>query len=211
MGEELEAADAFLLLRVEIHVPQRLAFPDERLGAGEDLELVVQAGVLDLLAVFFEALEAFLNHHEVAEDQLGLDVLQVAHGIDGAFFVGDGGILEEAQDVGHGVDHAQAGQIGRIAQGLFGDGREIQVLDGGVRDLGGGENARQLSQARVGHLGHAQARLHGADASGFVDTGEDGEERCLAYHGQADNGCFHREIRGGLAAGHIVRVAPRRG
>jgi hypothetical protein len=157
----------------------------------EQLEFAVELGILDLLAVFFEALEAFFDHYQVAEDQLGFDIVHVAEGIDGALFVGDGFVGEEAQDVGESVDHAEAGEITGVAQVLLGDGGHVDVFHGGVNHFGGLEEAAQFFQARVRDAGDSGARGGGADAGVRLDAGENGEQRGLADHGQADDGCFH--------------------
>ena len=114
----------------------------------QQLEFAVELGVLDLLAVLVEALQALFDHHQVAEDQLGLHVLDVAHRVDRALLVRHGVVVEEAQHVGEGVDHAQAGQIAAgVAQSLLRDGGHVQVLDRGVGDLG---RLEQLAPARPG-------------------------------------------------------------
>jgi hypothetical protein len=66
----------------------------------QQLEFAVELGILDLLAVLVEALQALLDHHQVAEDQLGFDVFQIAQRVDRALFVRDGFVFEQAQHVG---------------------------------------------------------------------------------------------------------------
>ena len=117
LREKLEAAQAFFLLGVELQLPQRLVRFQGGFALLEQLEFAVQLGVLDLLAVLFQALEALFHHQQVAEHQLHLDVFQVAHRIDGPLLVRDGGVLEQAQHVGEGVHHPQAGQVARDRAG----------------------------------------------------------------------------------------------
>ena len=105
------------------------------------------SGILDLLAVLVEALQALLDHHQVAQDQLGLDVFQVAQRIDRALLVGHGLVREQAQHVREGVHHAQAGQVAGVAQVLLRDGRHVHVFHGGVRDSWA---ARRAAPARPG-------------------------------------------------------------
>ena len=85
----------------------------------EQLEFPVQLRILDLLAVFIQALQPLLDHHQVAEDQLGLDVFQIPQRIDTAFLVRNGIVLKQPQHVRKSVHHPQAGDIAGIAQALF--------------------------------------------------------------------------------------------
>ena len=119
---------------VRLHLAERRVGFERGFHALQDLELVVEVGVLDLLAVPVEAFQALLDHHQVAEDQLGLDIVEVAQRVDRALLVRHGVALEDAEHVGQGVHHAQAAQVARLAQSFLGDGREVEVLDGGVRD-----------------------------------------------------------------------------
>ena len=108
LREELEAADALLVIGIELQLAQRLVGFEQRLAFHQQLEFAVELGILDLLAIFVQALQALLHHHEVAEDQLGLDVFQIAQRVHGALLVRNGLVGEEAQHVGERVDHAQA-------------------------------------------------------------------------------------------------------
>ena len=47
---------------------------------------------------------------EIGEHELGIDGLDVGHGMDPAFDMGDVAVLETAHDVSDGVDFADAGQ-----------------------------------------------------------------------------------------------------
>ena len=49
----------------------------------------------------------------------------------------------------------------------------------------------EIDEPGVRHLGHAHARLQVPHARLLMNAGEDGEQGCLAGHGQADNGSFH--------------------
>ncbi len=129
---------------------------ERRLAAFEQREFAIQLRALDLLAIFLQALHALLHHHQVAQDQLDLHVFEIAHRIHRAFLVRHGVALKKPQHVGQRVGYAHAGEIARIAQRLFRDGREIEILNRGVRDLGRLENFRQRVQPRVRHLGDAR-------------------------------------------------------
>ena len=191
LGQELEAAQALLVLAFEFELAQRLVLLEHGLGAHQEFELAVELGVLDLLAILFEPLQALLDHHEVAEDEFGFDVLQIAHGVHRALLVGDGFVGEQPQHMGEGVHHAQAADVAGLAQVLLGDGGHVHVLDGGMRHLGRFEQAAERFHARVGHLGHARTGRGRADARLLVDAGEDREQRGLAHHGQTDDGGLH--------------------
>jgi hypothetical protein len=103
-------------------------------------------------------------------------------------------VPEQAQDVGEGVHHPQAGEVAGVAQVLFRDCGHVHVFHGGMRELAWLEDAGQFVQARIRHLRHAHASGGGADSGVLADSGKDGEQGSLAYHGQADNSCLHKRI-----------------
>ena len=51
--------------------------------------------------------------------------------------MGDGVVLEGAEDVDEGVDVAQAGEEGGFLEGFLADCRDVSVFDGGVGGLFG--------------------------------------------------------------------------
>ena len=118
------------------------------------------SGFLIFLRSLSSALHALLDHHQVAQDQLDLHVFEIAHRIDRALLVRHRVVLEQAQHVRQGVHHAQAGQVAGIAQRSpsrsTGKSRYSTVA---CVILGGSNSFGQRVQARVGHLGHADARL----------------------------------------------------
>ncbi len=101
----------------------------------QQLVLLVELGILDLLAILVEALQALFDHHQIAQDQLGFHVFQIAQRIHRALLVRHGLICEQAQHVRESVHHAQAGQITGVAQALFRDGGHVHIFHRGVRDF----------------------------------------------------------------------------
>ncbi len=88
----------------------------------------------------------------------------------------DGVGRKEPEDVGEGVDVAERGNAPGIAQSLLGDGRHVDVLHGGVGDLGRLKEFAERFQARVGDAGDAGAGGCGADAGLYGYAGKDREE-----------------------------------
>src|SRR5450759_5086887 len=128
LGEKLEATDALFVIVIELQLAQRLVGFDRGLAPDQQVVFAIELGVLDLLAVLFEALQALFEHREIVEDELGLQVFHVAYGVDGALLMGNGVAGEKAQNVGEGVDIAQAGDTARVAQGLLGNGGHVHVF-----------------------------------------------------------------------------------
>ena len=143
--------------------------------------------------------EALLHYYQIAENQLGLDVFEIAQRIHRSLFMGHGLIGKQAQHMREGIRHSQAGHIAGVAQVLLRDGWHVHVFHSGMRDLGRFEELGQRLQAGVRHLGDAGARGRGAHARLLMHAGENREERGLAYHGQADNCGFH-VVQGALSA-----------
>lgn len=104
-----------------------------------------------------------------------------------------GGVLEDAENEGKRVDDTQAGEVLGIAKSFLADGREVDIFDDGLGDLGRVEDGGEGIEAGIRHPGDADLRFHRADARGLVDAGEDGEQGCLARHGQADD-CGSHEV-----------------
>ncbi len=198
LRKELESANQFFFFRGQLQSSQRSVRFQRGLAAFQHRELAIQLLILQLLAILIEAFHALLDHHKIAQHEFDIDVLHVANRVHRSFFVRHRIAVEEAQDVGQSVGDTHAGEVTRVAQRFFRDGRKIEILDRGVSHLGRFEDFRQLFEARIGNLGHADASFHGPDARRFVDAGENRKQRCLAYHGQADNSCLHlfRAYRG---------------
>ena len=129
------------------------------------------------------ATHALLHHHKVAEDQLDLHVLEIAHRVDRPLFMGHGIAIKHAQHVRKRVGYAQACKVARVAQRFLGNRRKVQILNRCVGDLGWLIQIRERIDAIVGNFGDADASFQRTHARGFVHTRKDGEQTCLAYHG----------------------------
>src|SRR5664279_4935897 len=70
--------------RIQDQLAQRLIVFDHGLALDEQVVLAIEFGVLDLLAVLLEPLEALFEDGEIVEDQFRLQVFGVADGIDRA-------------------------------------------------------------------------------------------------------------------------------
>ena len=118
--------------------------------------------MLRLLDVGLEPLEALLDRAEVGQDQLQLQHLRVAQGVDRAVGVGHHVRLEGAHHVHQGVDAPQRGQVheGR-ALALLHPGH-VHVLDGGEVFFLGLNMLGQGVHPGVGHPGDARAAAPGA-------------------------------------------------
>ena len=96
---------------------------------------------------------------EVGEDELELEHLRVAQGVDRAVGVGDGVRLEGAHHVDEGVHPAQRRQVHEGRALALGDAGDVHVLDGGERPLLRLEDLGEAVDAGVGDAGDADARL----------------------------------------------------
>ena len=191
MREKLEPADALLLVAAERELAQRSILLERNLAFLEQLGFTVELRILHFFSIFVQALEALLDHHQIAQDQLGLDVLQVPHG-----------------------DRPSPARAERSRPQISATRARTRPPRGGWPrkpdraailstppahpdippwrgDLGRLEQLRQRVQARVRHLGDTGAHGRRADARLLMHTGQDCEQTCLAHHGQADNGSFH--------------------
>ena len=120
--------------RVEFQLAQRPVGFERRLALLEQLELAVQLRVLDLLAVFVQALQAFLHHHQVAEDRVRFPRLRDRAPDRPSPSRAERCRLRTGAARGQ-TRPPRAGWPGsRVAQGLLGDGRHVQVFDRGVGD-----------------------------------------------------------------------------
>ena len=78
--------------------------------------------------------------------------------------------------------------------------RNVHKLHNGGHDALGGDDGRQLLQARIGHFHHASIGLNGAKRVVFgrnASFGQGVEKGGLAHVGQAHNAAF--EAHGGLS------------
>ncbi len=142
-----------------------------------------------------------LEHLEIGEQQLGVDDLDVAPGIDPARDMGDVLVAKAANDVRYGVDSPDGAEKTVAETFTFGGSLDqtghVEKLDAGRDRLRFAEDAPDLGQARVGHR---HDRVVGVDgAEGIVlhrrlCAREGVEDRRLAHVRQADDaaGKTHR-------------------
>ncbi len=143
-----------------------------------------------LLKIFFEALEALFDLGEVGKHQLELEAFGVARGIDGTG-VGNGVVLEGAEDVDEGVHIAEAGEEGGFFEGFLTDGGDVGVFDGGLNEFFGIEEGGETIEPIVGHFGDADVGFAGVAAVFDYGFGEDFKERGFADLREADDAGFH--------------------
>ena len=165
-----------------------------RLGALQQIKFFFQLGGAHLLQIFFHALQALFDLAEIADHQIELDILDVAQRIDRAD-VGDGSVFKGANHVGQRVDVAQVPDVGGLFQSFLADGADVHVFDRSVGELLGVVERRELVKAVVGDFGDSDVGLArvGVGWLGKMRLGENAEQRCLAYLGQANNAGFHKE------------------
>ena len=112
-------------------------------------------------------------------------------------------IVEGPHHMGERVDLAQVADVGGFFQRLLPDGADVDVLDGGVSEFLRIVERGQAIEAVVGNLGDADVGLARVRESvlGEVRLGQNVEQRCLAYLGQADDAGFHK-----IASGYRFRA-----
>ena len=124
------------------------------------------ASLSPVRAAFCLAVRALLHRGEVGEDQLGIDDLDVAHGIDGAADVMDVVVLEAAHDLHDGVHFADVAEE-LVAEPFararaFHQARDVDELDRGGDELLRVRELRERREPRVGHGDDADVRIDGA-------------------------------------------------
>ncbi len=96
--------------------------------------LALGLGRLHLLQVFLDALQPLLHLAEIVDDEVEINVLNVAQRIDCAD-VRDGVVLEGANDVGQRINIAQVGGEGSLVQRFLAKRRDIGILDAGMHQF----------------------------------------------------------------------------
>ena len=170
LREKHEALDELLFLVGHFEFSEREFRLEGFFGAEKESLFAFEFAGAALLEVLLEALEALLNLAEVADDQIEIDVLDVAQGIDRAD-VGDGIVLEGAQDVDERVDVAQAGEESSFFEGFFADGGDVGVFDGGVGGLFGAVEGGELVEAGIRNSGDADVLLAGIGVGLLLELG----------------------------------------
>ena len=180
---EVEAAGGLALLHLAVHPLEERKLRGKRFVA---------------LHVAAHLVHAAAEHLKVGEDQLHVDDLHVARGIDRAVDVDDVGVVEAAHDVRYRVHLANVGKE-LVAQSLALGGaldqtRDVDELDHGGGVLFGMVHLSQHVEAPVRHRHHAHVGLDGAE--GVVrrlraGVGNGVEKGALAHVGQSHDSEFH--------------------
>lgn len=168
--------------------------------AGDEIEgglrlFVAAAGLLlELGFLFFERVH-------VGEEELGIDDLDVADGVDGVADVFDVGVLEAADDLDDGVDLADVGEE-LIAEafalaGACDEAGDVDELeDGGDGFFAGGELGEGV-EAGIGDGDDAFVGFDGTEpvvgGHGLTGFGEGVKEGTFAYVGETNNACLQHE------------------
>ena len=202
LGQEPEAADRLLLVGVEAEVADRLAGLQALVQPAQDDLLALVRLALGGRAVAAAPLEPFqpaFGHRQVGEDELEVEPLDVAGGVDAPVGMRVRRVLECADDVQQGVEIAQAREVvGRqllgadVALGRRGRRRQVRVRDVGLDDLLRLEDLGEPVEPGVGHLDDPDVEGDAAEAAGLgVAAGQRVEDGRLARSGKPDDGGLH--------------------
>src|SRR5450432_182919 len=199
LTQEHEASNQLFLVSSDCHFAQRLFGFEVGFGALEQSEFLFQLGRAALFQVFFQALQAFFRLAEVADDEVEVNVLDVAQRI--VFSdVRNGGIVEGTQHVGEGVDGAEVGDVGGVFESVLPDGAYVDIFNGGMHQFLGIALRGKAVEAVVGNLGDADVGFAGVGVCGSAGLGQNAKEGGLANLGKSNNSGFHKHFddsRGG--------------
>jgi hypothetical protein len=152
------------------------------------LDALQQRQLARFAAVLAEPRHALLDHLEIGEDRLGLEVADLPQGIRGR----SGGVGEAAHHLAEGVDAAHG-----VERGAF-DPRAARSGQIGERDLRVGRLLGLVDRGErihplVGHLDDAEIRLVAARAEAGLDgePGERSEDGALSAARKADQSDLH--------------------
>ena len=218
LGEEPEAADRLLVVRIQVLVADRRARVQARLQASKDDPFVLGGlalGLRPVAAAADQSLQPSVRHGEVGHEELEVEALEVPGRIDAALGVRDGGILERADHVEQRIGVPQPREvIGRqllgpdVALGRRRGRGQVHVRDVGLDDLLRLEDAGQRVQPGIGDLDDPDVQGDAAVPAGLgVAPGERVEDGRLARSGKTDDGDLHRRIVAGIST---RRSDPRR-
>ena len=160
-------SDFLLVLVNEFNRAGTAALLQGFLIALQDLILGLSLAVASSLGLFLHAVDAALDGFQVAQLQLQVDNLLVAHGIDGAVNVGHVVIVKAAQHVNDGIGLADVTQ--ELVTQAFASARALdQSCD--INNLNrSGHNARRVHQfgelieALIGYRNHSHVGFDGAE------------------------------------------------
>ena len=103
------------------------------------------------------------------------------------------GIFKHPDHVSQGVHLAQVADVGRFFQRILANRADVDVFDGGMRQLLRVVERGQVVEAVVGNLGDSDVRLARVGVGlRKMRLGQNSEQRCLAYLGQANNAGLHK-------------------
>ncbi len=161
------------------------------LGAFQQVVLALQLRRLHLLQVFLDTLEPLFHLSEIVNDEVEINVLDIAQWIDGTN-MSDGVVFKGAHHVGQSVHIAQVRGEGGFVQRLLAQRRHVGKLDTGVHQFLGVVERGQAIQAIVGDLGYPQMRLAWIAATlRYLLLSQHHEQRRFAHLGQANDSGFH--------------------
>ena len=145
-----------------------------------------------LLQVLFNTLQAFFHLAEIVDDQVEINVLDVAQRINRPN-VGDGVVLEGTNDVSKRVNVTQVGRECGFVQRLLAERRHIGVFDAGVDQFLRVVQRGQPVEAVVGDFGDAEMGLARIAVRALRHRllGQHDKERSLAHLWQAYDAGFH--------------------
>ena len=210
LGQEAEAADRLLLVRVEAE--SRIGVPASspvlsRPSTTSSRSVGLALGRVPWRPLPLEALQAALGHGQVGEHELEVELVEVAGRVDAPVRVRVGRVLERAHDVEQRIGVAQPRQVvGRqllgpdAPLGRGGRGRQVDVRHVGLDDLLGLEDLGEPVEPVVGDLDDPDVERDPAVAAGLgVAAGERVEDGRLARSGKPDDGDLHRRLWPGRA------------
>jgi hypothetical protein len=190
LRQKQKSADGFALFGSQVQFAQRLFGFEMGFALFQNCFFQFEILVGFLFEIFFETLEALVDLFEVGKNQFQFEVGDIAQRIDGAFGVRDAGIVEDADNVGDGVDFAERGE--GFAHAFFLHAAEVDVLHRGVSDFFGVIESGELGEARLRDFGDADTGFLATFSWIDVGFGKDAEERGLSDAWQSDNSCLHK-------------------
>ena len=186
------------VVRRERHRPERPLALELGLQADED-RLLADLELLSLLLDRrLQALQPPLDHLEIGQDQLGLEVLDVTLGRRRA-----------ERLVGEGADHVKervrVPELLGVEAGALAlrDTRQVHDLEGGVGRLLRLEQGREPIDTRIGHARHPGVQLGAAGIvarGGDAGAGQQVEQRGLPRLRKADQSDLHGRIMPGVVS-----------
>ena len=168
----------------------------------EPFQLVVLGARLPVL--FAQPVEALLDYVEIAQDQLRIEVAQVARGVGRRAVRGDEAAHHQAESI----------DLRERPQGLC---RKPRALPRGTRHvdedhlregrLARLEDLRQGVDPRIGHLDRPEVDVRPPRRPGFVQPGQRVEERRLSGLRKSDEARLHEDPPGACARHLLATVA----